>query len=710
MTLAGMILVTQFGMVNHHFTFVSDKPAKVVSVAGSFNDWNKDATPMVLEADGKTWSVDVPLKYGRYQYKFVRDGSEWMTDPKAVKNEDDGNGNTNSVLMVVPPDFRQPASRNDGRIAASAIETKPGLPYLNVDGTSCTISIRTRKGDVGVVTAIVNGKRIPTTIDASDDIYEFHRTEFEWNRKSNLKYQFEIKDGKETVLGPRSGITISAANYKPFNVPVWVEGSVIYQIFPDRFENGDRSNDPQDLTSWDGQPTYSNRYGGDIAGIEKRMSYLKGLGVSAIYFNPIFKSPSNHRYEADDYMQVDPEFGTNAEFAKLTKDLKQNGISTILDFAFNHTSVRSREFEDLIQNGPNSIYKGWYFPKAFPIKVGENPNYEAWFGYPSMPKLNTVNPATRDYLLKVCKYWVKDVGIRGLRLDVANEVDMNFWRTMRPYVKAINPDSWILGEIWGDGNPWLKGDQFDSVMNYQFRETVLKFVARNSIDAKQFAADLIRVHKSYPPQVSRNMMNLLSSHDTPRFLNECGGNKDLAKLGAAIQFTWVGEPSIYYGDELGMEGGKDPENRRGMEWSKATQDNDMLRFYKTLIKVRKATNAFATGSAEFILADKQAGSFARVGKKDAAVVIFNRSDQEQKISVNVPKAVQRLATRGLFDAFTGTAYAAPGRPIEVKVKPRSFAILVTNSISNSSLSQKQHVKRDSVQRRANLNTRSQSKP
>lgn len=703
--LLGTLLVSQ-SMVKHHFVFVSDRPAKSVHVAGTFNNWNKDANPMKLESDGRTWSLDYDLKFGRYQYKFVRDGSEWMTDPKAEKNEDDGNGNTNSILVILPPDFLTNAKRGDGEIATSAIEHRPSLPYFNVDGNDCSLTIRTRKNDVDSVDLVVNGKKVRTAVDYSDDLYDFHKADFQWDRKKDLYYRFEIKDGGKALANSGLQFVVKAASFKPFEVPKWVQSSVIYQIFPDRFDNGNKSNDPKSVVPWNTMPTYSNRYGGDVAGIEKRLAYLKDLGISAIYFNPIFKSPSNHRYEADDYMAVDPEIGTNAEFAKLTKALRRQGISTILDFAFNHTSPNSLQFKDLVKRGKNSPYKTWYFPKSFPIQVGENPNYEAWFGYPSMPKLNTVNPETRDYLLKVCRYWVKDVGIAGLRLDVANEVDMNFWRVMRPFVKSISKDTWILGEIWGDGNPWLQGDQFDSVMNYQFREAAIRFVAKNTEDATQFASSLTRVNRSYPAQVSRNMMNLLGSHDTPRFLTECGGDKNLAKLGAAIQFTWIGEPSLYYGDELGMEGGKDPLNRYGMEWSKANANNDMLKFYKRLIRVRKSTDAFATGKANFVFSDKDSAAFSREGKKDAAVVVFNRSNETKTVSVKVPVGVRNHARRGLFDAFSGAAYSVADRPLSVKLAPKSFAILVTNPISNSSLSQRRLVERDSVQRRANLINRS----
>ena len=661
---------------------------------------------MTLANDGRTWSTEIELKYGRYQYKFIRNGSEWMTDPKAENNEDDGNGNINSVLNINPPDFSKPSKRGDGIISESAIEHKASLPYLNLDGRKCSIKLRTRKGDIASVVAIVNEVRRPCTIVFSDELYDFFQASFDWDGKSNLTYQFEVIDGTKKLKDNSLRFDIKAGTFSAYSVPKWVQHSVIYQIFPDRFENGDSSNDPKDLMPWDGKPTYANRFGGDIAGIEKRQTYLKSLGINAIYYNPIFKSPSNHRYEADNYVQLDPEFGTNREFIRLTKGLKAQGISTILDFAFNHTSIRSTEFQDLVKNGSNSKFKNWYFPKSYPVVPDELKTYEAWFGFGSMPKLNTVNPETTSHLLEVCKYWVNEVGIDGIRLDVANEVDSRFWRAMRPFVKSINKNLWILGEIWGDGNPWLQGDQFDSVMNYQFREAAIRFVAKNTQDATKFAGDLMRVHRSYPPQVSRNMMNLLSSHDTTRFITECGGDRELAKLGAALQFTWIGEPSIYYGEELGMEGGKDPDNRRGMDWSKATADNEMLQFYQKLIKVRQKTNAFSAGDAAFLYSDKDGGVFSREGQDDAALVFFNRSNQTKKFNLRVPKSVSKLAKKGLFDPFTGSGYLAPDRPIQVNVKPKSFAILVTKSSSNSSLSNRQFVGRGSVQRRADLTKRS----
>ncbi len=710
MTSLGVLMLAQtLGFKIHRFVFVPNEQSSSLSVAGTFNGWNKDASPMQLESDGRTWSLIVELKFGQHQYKFVRNGTEWLTDPKAEKNEDDGNGNINSFLTIVPPDFINSAKRGDGLIANSAIEHRGTLPYFNVDGKTCSIGIRTRKNDVQSVTAIVNGKRIQAHVDHTDDLYQYNRAEFEWNRKADLNYKFELKDGESVKTLPFS---MKASTYRPFEVPNWVQNSVIYQIFPDRFENGDQRNDPKDLVPWEGKPTWFNRFGGDVAGIKKRSGYLKDLGVNAVYFNPIFKSPSNHRYEADDFMKLDPEFGTNEEFKELTGSLKQKGISTILDFAFNHTSYRTPEFADIVKNGANSQYKDWYFPKKYPVVPDDSSTYEAWFGFGSMPKLNTVNPATTKYLLSVCKYWLKDVGVDGMRLDVANEVDSKFWRIMRPFAKTVNTNSWIVGEIWGDGNPWLQGDQFDSVMNYQFRDAALKFIAKGTIDARQFATNLTNVNKSYPPQVSRNMMNLLSSHDTPRFLTECGGDKALAKLAAGLQFTWIGEPSIYYGEEIGMEGGKDPDNRCGMEWSKVNPNNEMLSFYKKLIKVRQSTNAFSSGDANFLSSDKDGGVFTRVGKKDAAIVVFNRSNQPKQFSVSVPKSVSKLAKRGLIDAFTGVGYSAPERPINVNVMPKSFSILVTNSISNSSLSNSDGnlvsvTGRGSVQRRANLTNRSQ---
>ncbi|RYG42111.1 hypothetical protein EON79_19540, partial [bacterium] len=534
--------------------------------------WNNAANQMTLAADGRTWSVTLPLAYGKHTYKFVRDG-EWIVDPKAP-TQDDGNGNVNSLLLVLPPDYKNPAKLGDGEIATSTLLHEPRAPFLNYDRGRLRLMLQARPDDIQKVSVIANGRSYEMRPAGEDELVARYAVEIPWDRKSALKYTFRLNDGPggegkpyygaTGLAGKPAPFTLDPKTFTPFVVPAWVQRGVMYQIFPDRFENGDKSNDPKDVEAWNAQPQYFNRYGGDVKGVSEHLSHLTSLGVDTLYFNPIFLSPSNHRYDATDYMKVDPQFGTNAEFAALVKEMRARGIRTVLDFAFNHTATDAPEFKDLIAKGPESAYKDWYFPKSYPITVKENPPYEAWYGFPSMPKLNVVNPATKAHLFSVIDYWTKEVGVDGMRLDVGNEVNPDFWRAMRPYLKGIGGDKWILGEVWTDGSFWLGGDQWDSVMNYPFREATIGFFGPSKTSPSAYMNRLMANYSMYVPQVSRNLMNLLGSHDTPRILNMVGKDAAMARLAAAVQFTWPGIPSIYYGDELGMEGDKDPDNRRGM--------------------------------------------------------------------------------------------------------------------------------------------------
>lgn len=672
------------------FEFVSEKTAKAVSVAGTFNNWTAGANPMTLGPDGRTWSTSVTVPYGRQQYKFVRDG-EWLADPRA-KSEDDGNGNVNSILLVLPPDYDRPAKPGDRVISTSVLRHDPAPPYLNYDRGRLQIRLDARPGDLAIVNVSANGKTFPMTLLGADEITARYGVSLPWDRKTPLNYRFEFADGDSfgtSSFGPNgltgypTGYRLDPATFTPFAVPTWVERGVQYQIFPDRFANGDKRNDPKGVQPWGATPTYSNRFGGDAAGVRAHLAYLKDLGITQVYFNPIFASPSNHRYETTDYKRVDPEIGTNAEFAALVRAMHGDGIRTVLDFAFNHTAPGFFAFEDLMKNGEGSKYKAWYFPKRFPIVVKEDPPYEAWYGFPSMPKLNTTNPETEKYLLSVADYWTKDVGIDGMRLDVGNEVDQNFWRAMRLHVKAARPDEWIIGEVWGDGSPWLKGDQWDSVMNYPFRDASLKFFGQPAGDGKggkpsDFMARLMANYSSYAPQVSRNLMNLLGSHDTPRILTELKGDGDLARLAATVQFAWVGMPSVYYGDELGMEGGKDPDNRRAMRWDLATASNPFLRRYRLLARARNASRALGSGDPMPLMTDDAAGTlaFARLDpiSGDSALVAVNRSGEPRTLTISLPDPLRKVSV--WEDAISGRSLEPAGGKVIIRLPAKEGAILL----------------------------------
>ncbi|HWD40404.1 MAG TPA: alpha amylase N-terminal ig-like domain-containing protein [Fimbriimonas sp.] len=677
---------------DYEFVFKSaDAGVRRVVVAGTFNNWDRNATPMKLESDGMTWTAHAKLPLGKIQYKFVVDGDKWLLDPSAASISD-GSGNTNSLVLVVPADYSRPASPSDGSTATSVLRHRPSVPDLNYDHGRLRFILRTRPNDLSEVDLKVNGRPVKMAPAGEDEIFESYQAYVPWNRKEDLTYDFQLHDGSKTSYFGAGGFTqddaspfkLIAKEYKPFEVPSWVEKSVVYQIFPDRFADGDKSNDPPDVQPWDGQPTYSNRFGGDAAGVKDHLDYLKRLGVGAVYFTPVFKSPSNHRYDTTDYRQIDPQFGTNEEFCDLTKAMKADGIRTVMDFAFNHTATDFWAFKDIREKGRASEYKDWYFIKSYPVVVRNDPPYVGWAGYPSMPKLNTTNPATHRYVLDTVDFWKKDAGIAGVRLDVANEVDPQMWKDLRTHLKGYAPDTWIVGEEWGDASPWLGGDQWDATMGYQFRDACLRFFAEGSTSPTQFTNRLMSVYSSYAPQVARNLMNLLGSHDTPRFLTLCHDDKDLLKLAATVEFTWPGAPTIYYGDELGMKGGKDPDNRRGMEWSLDKPDNDLLRYYEKLIKTRNEMPVLQSGDPALLYTNDGDRTFAysRSLGKDWVIVAVNASEKTRTVSLQLPSGFDYRS--GLIDALSGGQYKLAGRNLSISLPPMRAVVLVPEVRSLSS--------------------------
>lgn len=688
----------------HEFVYTADDDLTRVNVAGTFNNWNKDATPMVKS--GRVWRVKLDLPVGKTYYKFVLDGETWITDPKAQKNEDDGNGNTNSVLFLMPPGYETPSKVGDGQITTSSISHPQEVPFLNWDNGKLYLTLRTRAQDVRRVFVTTDLKpesskskgstfwfsKVTMQESGGDEFTTNWTASLPWNRKTPFHYSFQLEDGGRGPLtfdkaggwysreaGKDTRFALDPKTFKPFTVPSWVEKSVVYQIFPDRFANGDPTNDPADVEKWDAEPKYFNWFGGDFAGVRQKVSHLKDLGVGCIYFNPVFEGPSNHRYEATDYKKVDHRLGTNDEFASLTRDMDQQGIKTVLDGVFNHTAVDFFAFDDIVKKQQSSKYLNWYHVKSFPVAVTDPPPYEAWYGFKSMPKLRTETKEVRDYLLSVPDFWAKNAKIAGWRLDVANEVSSDYWKLFRKRVKSHGDQNWIVGEIWGDGSPWLKGDQFDSVMNYQFRGSVLGFVNARS-KPSDYWASLMKVYDSYGPQVSRNMMNLLGSHDTARLLNECGRNAQLARLAAMLQFTWVGAPCVYYGDELGMAGDRDPDNRRGMRWDLVDDANPYWTMYKNLSQMRKTVPALQSGDPMLVSADDSTGLlvFKRKLGDQWAIVAINRGSNEQTVTIGA---------RGLLDTYrysnepTLTSLAkgnvkATGS-VALKVSPLSISVLTS---------------------------------
>lgn len=428
-------------------------------------------------------------------------------------------------------------------------------------------------------------------------------------------------------------------DYEKFKRPKWLEDAVIYEIFPDRFYNGNPDNDPKDKLPWGEKPDHYSNFGGDLEGIIKKLDYLNDLGINAIYLTPIFKSDSNHKYNISDYYKVDPNFGDIDIFKKLVEKAHQKNIRVILDAVFNHCDINFFAFQDLIKYGEKSKYKDWFFYKKLPIKTEKPINYTTFATQvKSMPKLNTGNPEVQDYLLNVVEYWMEETNIDGWRLDVADEVDMDFWEKFRKKVKNIDEDTVIIGEVWHSARKWLRGDRYDTVMNYPFNWALMKFFATNEIGVEKFSSLIVKNYYHYRHDTSHALLNLLSSHDIPRFYELCE-NKEQLKLAILFMMTFPGVPMLYYGDELGLKGGKDPDNRRCMPWDKA-EDNEIYNYYQKLIKLKRNISPLSRGDFRMVLKDeaKNIVAFKRRCSYKAVYIIFNNNHISQNVTIDIERS------------------------------------------------------------------------
>ncbi|KAB8130758.1 alpha-glycosidase [Gracilibacillus oryzae] len=423
-----------------------------------------------------------------------------------------------------------------------------------------------------------------------------------------------------------------------FQAPAWVKDTVWYQIFPERFGNGDSSNDPEGTLPWAStKPATDNFFGGDFQGVIDHLDHLVELGITGIYFTPIFKAYSNHKYDTIDYMEIDPQFGDKETFRNLIKACHNRGIRVMLDAVFNHSGYYFMPFQDVLEKQERSEYKDWFHLWEFPLETEDVPNYDTFGFVPSMPKLNTANVEVRNYLLEAARYWIEEFDIDGWRLDVANEVDHVFWRDFREVVKSAKPDAYILGEIWHDSMPWLQGDQFDAVMNYPFTNGAIEFFAKQAINANDFVNILTDVLHMYPANVNEVSFNLLDSHDTPRILTLANNNRQRVKLLYLFQLSFIGTPCIYYGDEVGMAGDEDPGCRACMVWEKDQQDRQLFDFVKHLIHLRRTVPAFGNkGSFRFLSADSLTNTivYKKSTQDEQIIFVLNNSEKSSKVSVS----------------------------------------------------------------------------
>ncbi len=386
--------------------------------------------------------------------------------------------------------------------------------------------------------------------------------------------------------------------------PGWVNNAVVYQIFPDRFRRSGRVNAQRHLMflPWRTDPVDQGFHGGDLYGVIEGLDHLQSLGVNCLYLTPIFCSAANHRYHTYDYLKVDPILGGNGALSELIEAIHKRSMRIILDGVFNHCGRGFWAFHHLVENGELSPYREWFHVHQWPLnpypKNGEECGYSCWWNDPALPKFNHHHFDVRKYLIDVATFWV-EMGIDGWRLDVPDEVPSDFWIEFRREIKAINSNAWILGEIWGDARQWLNGEHFDGVMNYRIGWSTLSWVGGKSlrsnyknplypienIDTKSFINILNMTMGWYSDQVNRCQLNLLDSHDVPRALNTLRGDLSALKLAFFVLFIQPGAPCIYYGTEVGLSGGAEPDCREDFPWDDYW-DIDLANFICSLGEVR----------------------------------------------------------------------------------------------------------------------------
>lgn len=470
----------------------------------------------------------------------------------------------------------------------------------------------------------------------SDALYDYYMVTLDVP-DSRIGYIFLLQSGEEKYYYSEEGLTIEynhdKSYYNFFQYPYinetdlhkkvdWCDRAIFYQIFVDRFHMGSCSKDRNYIDKdWGELPKPKGFYGGDLPGITEKLDYLQDLGINSIYLTPIFQSPSNHKYDTIDYEEVDAMFGTNRDLKELVESAHKRGIKILLDAVFNHCSCLCKQFQDVLRKGKESVYYDWFIIRG-DRPVLEQMNYECFAACNYMPKWNTNNPEVQKFLLHIATKWIKEYGIDGWRLDVADEVSHDFWRQFRKAVKAAKPDALIVGENWHDSRPWLEGDQFDSIMNYSFTKACLDYFAYEKYSAQRFCERLSEILMRNTDQVNEMMLNLLDSHDTERFLTNVGENADKLKCALAVLFFFVGMPCIYYGTEIGTAGGYDPDSRRTFDWDKTHWNMDIYNTVKDLIRLRKEQ----IGGGIRIYAQND----LLVIERGTLSLIVNNTDQSQK--------------------------------------------------------------------------------
>lgn len=434
----------------------------------------------------------------------------------------------------------------------------------------------------------------------TDDLYTYYEVDIKLT-DVRFVYVFQLSIDNNIYYFSEDRITLdydfNYAYYNCFQYPYinevdipkpvkWMEKAVFYEIFVERFFMGDDQKDKSYInSSWDKNPVQNSFYGGDLKGIIEKLDYLKSLGINALYLTPIFSSISNHKYDINDYYMIDKQFGNEQIFKELVDKAHSMRIRIVLDGVFNHTSNLLMQFLDVEKNGKASPYYDWFIIHGDSVDT-KTVNYETFSNCFYHPKFNTSNSEVQEFLLGIGEYYVKNFNIDGWRLDVADELSHDFWRRFRKRIKSLNPECLLLGENWHNSYPFLRGDQFDSIMNYGFTKTVLDYCAFGKTNARMCANKFNSIIVRNNDIANSMMLNLLDSHDTDRFYSEVQKDKNKLLSALAIQFMFLGVPGLYYGIEAPLEGGYDPDNRRPMPWKSIDYNGAYFKMLKSIIDLR----------------------------------------------------------------------------------------------------------------------------
>ncbi|MFI6480569.1 glycoside hydrolase family 13 protein [Nonomuraea sp. NPDC050663] len=403
--------------------------------------------------------------------------------------------------------------------------------------------------------------------------------------------------------------------------PDWVRDAVFYQIFPDRFARGDGPVDAE-------APTRDNFLGGDLDGIGAHLGHLRELGITALYLTPIFAARTNHRYDTIDYLSIDPMLGDERTFALLVEHAHAHGIKVVLDAVFHHCGDGHPAFQDVLAHGPASPYVNWFHFQQFEPE----PVYLTCSGCQYLPKLNVTNPEVRDHLFAAVDKWT-GLGIDGWRLDVPYMMDnLPFWRRFQQHVKAIDPDLYVVAEVWEAATDWTRGDTSDGAMNYRLRDAILGFVTDHRLGGEWLARELETISGEIGA-AGGLMLNLLGSHDTERLLTRCGGEPHAARFALGLLMAAQGAPMIYYGDEIGMRGFNDPDCRRAMVWDQDRWDHDTLTWLKRLTRLRREHVALRRGDESTVTASENVIVRARSHPEETVLVLANRGNAAERLAV-----------------------------------------------------------------------------